>query len=464
MRQGIVLGESTVPTAETNDGCAPKRGLGLKWIFPFSDAAPLALVRPHSVLGRGVDCDIRVDCQGVSRRHAEIYREGPIFAIRDLDSTNGVHIDGERMQHAPLRVGQLVRIGDWVGALVAVDESSGAQADPFAEISPGFFGGAELRAVLRRLELVAKHDLPIILQGETGTGKERAARSIHAWSDLPGSFHAVNCAALPASMVEGELFGYRKGAFSGAARSHLGHIRAAHRGTLFLDEIADLSLDIQAKLLRVLEEGQVTPLGEHRAEPVQLRVVCATQQPLSHLVECGRFRADLHARLAGYTCLLPPLRERRADVPQLFAAFLLKYSGGSPPDVDAKLVEQLCLYDWPNNVRELELLTRRLLVLHGHAPQLRRAFLPEELVRCRREPLVEPSGNNGTTDRKSYELERLIRALKTSHGNVSRAAAQLGLSRQRVYRLMNGRSIEDLLNERLLPDAHLATLHTTPDE
>ena len=186
----------------------------------------------------------------------------------------------------------------------------------------------------------------------------------------------MNCAAVPEALAEGELFGYRKGAFTGASCGNLGHFRSANGGTLLLDEFTELPLALQAKLLRVLEQREVLPLGESRPVPVDVRVVVAAQEPLSAALEHRRLRADLYARLDGVTIQLPPLRQRLEDVVPLFEYFASEVSGGHPPRVEAELIEQLCVYDWPFNVRELELVVRRLLVLAGHEPVLRRHHLP----------------------------------------------------------------------------------------
>jgi len=220
---------------------------------------------------------------------------------------------------------------------------------------------------------------------------------------------------------------------------------------LFLDEIVELPLGLQAKVLRVLEEREVLPLGESTPVPVDVRVIAATQTPLDRSVNEGRFRADLFARLEGLVVSLPPLRERVEDVPYLFARFLSDGSGGHPPAVEAKLVEQLCLYDWPFNVRELALTVRRLLILEGHHPVLGRAHLPPRILAARGSRRAPPpaeaakragaghpiiaSKRGATAD----EVEALAQALRDARGNIAQAASALGITRQRAYRLMDAR-------------------------
>jgi transcriptional regulator with PAS, ATPase and Fis domain len=277
----------------------------------------------------------------------------------------------------------------------------------------------------------------VILQGETGTGKERVAEAIHGWSGRAGRFVAVNCAALPEALAEAELFGYRRGAFTGADRANPGLFRAADRGTLLLDEVSDLPLALQAKLLRVLEQREVQPLGETRPIPVDVRVIVAGQQPLIEAVRAGRFRPDLLARLEGLTVGLPPLRARREDVIPLFTQLLAPATDGQIPALGSDFAERLCVYDWPFNVRELVLLAKRLIVVRGPGATLTEEDLPD---RMRESPAAKPLRETASTE--PVQLPALIAALRTAGGNVSRAAALMGISRQRAYRLMEGQAVD----------------------
>jgi transcriptional regulator with PAS, ATPase and Fis domain len=350
--------------------------------------------------------------------------------VHDLGSTNGTWVDGKRVEHAPVAAGSVLRVGDWVG--VFVRELEGAPG--FGELAPDLFGGSAMAELLAPLVRAGTSNLPVLLIGATGTGKERLARAAHHFSGRTGEFVAVNCAALPEQLAEAELFGYRRGAFTGAERANSGHFRAAHRGTLFLDEMPELSLALQAKLLRVLEDGQVMGLGESSTTKVDVRIVSASQRPLREQVAQGRLRQDLAARLNGLELCIPALADRRADIASLFEQFLQRTSGGRTPKVEGRLIEALCLHGWPENVRELELVARRLLAVHGHEQTLRHQHLPPEIAALNEDKRSHRSAP--PRSRREHDLARVQQALAQRGGNVRAVAAELGLSRQRIYRLL----------------------------
>jgi DNA-binding NtrC family response regulator len=424
---------TTRPSASTGLERTARKPKHILWVYPTTMVMPLA---GRLVVGRDRPSDVVLAGEEISRRHAEFRLDGPLIVIRDLDSSNGVFVNGVRQKDAPLEAGDVVRCGEWIG-LVSVPADP-----PFGPVATGWYGGATLFAATesaRRLDA----DLPVIVQGETGSGKEGIARAVHAWSGREGPFVALNCATLPANVAEAELFGYRKGAFTGADRPSHGLFRAAAGGTLFLDEILDLPPPIQPKLLRALEQREVLPLGETAPVIVDVRVVAATQEPLDAAVAAGRFRADLYARLDGLTVILPPLRERREDIVPLFLEFLRQHAG-QPPVLEPKLLEALCLYDWPLNVRELSLLARRMLGVHGSEGVLRKAHLPERIVRRRETraggesaplPLSPGKKVRRKTDDEA-EFAALVSALRSHRGSVGRAAEAIGISRARAYRVL----------------------------
>ena len=309
-------GTTTVTHAAASAVKATAPGLAIVWRFPRSTVSSLRLdwdtqgpLGSELIVGRDAGCTVQLDGHDVSRRHAALRKVGPEAGatITDLGSRNGVRVNGRPIATAPLAAQDVVRLGGWIGVVTAAPGE-------VEEIAPGLWGGAAMRAAVAPLRGVAASDLPIVLEGETGTGKEVVAGALHRWSGRSGPLVAVNCAALPEALAEGELFGYRRGAFTGADRASPGFFRAADGGTLLLDEISDLPLALQAKLLRVLEQREVQPLGEARPVPIDVRVVVAGQQSLTESVRAGRFRADLLARLDGLTIQLPPLRQRREDV------------------------------------------------------------------------------------------------------------------------------------------------------
>jgi transcriptional regulator of acetoin/glycerol metabolism len=438
----------TLPSASTGQLPARAQPTLVRWVHPGRRLLALDGRRPV-VVGRDEACDLVLAGGEISRRHAEFRVDGPIAAVRDLGSRNGVQVNGIHQADAPLAIGDVVRCGEWIGVVGADDAAAAATAGAgFREIAPAWFGGAALAAAAEPARRLAT-TLPIVVQGETGTGKEGMARAIHTWSGRPGPLVAINCAALPTELAEAELFGYRRGAFTGANADSPGLFRSAAGGSLFLDEILDLPMALQAKLLRVLEEGRVRGLGDTRDTAVDVRIIAATQEPLAAAVAEGRFRADLHARLDGLTVVLPPLRERREDVAPLFAELLRAHAAARPPAVEPKLIEALCVYDWPLNVRELVLLTRRLVGMHGHEGLLRKAFLPDRLL-ARRPDSPRPGGGarpaRTPTDHEA-EFEAFIDALRDHGGSVARAAAAIGVSRARAYRLLSARpdfSLDDV--------------------
>jgi len=432
-------GSTTAPSGGSTLGEAGEGELTLAFSFPKSDGPAVVLAEAGTgarelVLGRDDDCAVPLPGADVSRRHAALQKQGRAVVLRDLDSRNGSFVNGRRVTATVLEEHDVVRIGGWVGVVTR-------EPGPLGVLAPGLYAGARLRRTLSEAERAAPSDLPILIEGETGTGKEAVARAVHGWSRRRGPFVAVNCAAFPEALAEAELFGYRRGAFTGADRPSLGHFRAAQHGTLLLDEIGDLPLSLQAKLLRVIEQREVLPLGESSPVALDVRLLAAAQEPLSRAVSEGRFRADLFARLDGLTVPLPPLRERPAELPYLFAQLLLDHSGGRPPEVDARLVERLCLYDWPFNVRELVLLVKRLMVLHGGERALKLWHLPERMRETATKDGPEPAVEAVS---EPPELSELAAALRASGGNVAKAAASLGISRQRAYRMMQGRTEIDL--------------------
>jgi len=266
--------------------------------------------------------------------------------------------------------------------------------------------------------------------GETGTGKELVARALHARSQRAGRYVAVNCGAIPPTLIESELFGSRRGAFSGAVEDRIGLVRAADGGTLFLDEIGELSLHSQAALLRVLQEREVVPVGAHAPIPVDLRVIAATCQDLPALIALDRFRRDLYARIAGFTLKLPPLRQRRADLGLLFGRLLARHAPDRARNlkIDRAAARALFRHDWPHNIRELEQAIASGIALADD--ELHLQHLPEPTRLAFSSAPTTPAAPPKHIDRA--HLESLLAA---HHGNVTRVADALSTSRSQVRRL-----------------------------
>lgn len=300
--------------------------------------------------------------------------------------------------------------------------------------------GEVMRRLMAQIERVASSESRVCIFGETGTGKELVARTLHAKSPRRnGPFVTLNCAAVPAELIESELFGHEKGSFTGAANRHAGKFEQAHHGTLFLDEIGDMPLPMQAKLLRVLEEGEVERIGGDKTVSVDVRVLVATHRNLEELVKEGKFRQDLLHRVYVFPITLPPLRERREDIPALidhFARQVAAQNNWKPTPFSHEAIEALQQYPWPGNVRELRNVVERLLLL-GVGDQVDRAAvelaIPE--LNKRTAATVTADGSGPLADRVSdFEKATIVAELKAHGFNMTSTAKTLGLERSHLYK------------------------------
>jgi transcriptional regulator with PAS, ATPase and Fis domain len=430
-----ILSEPTTATGD-DDGARPGEPpvTALRWVHAIPSAVTV-LCDGTTVIGRDASANVQLDSIQVSRVHAEISGARGIFGIEDRDSKNGIFVNGERRKSAQLRAGDVLRIGHAVGVMEV-----GAPGDlaGFEALGAGIFGGAAMRRVVRRAKTAALGTLNVLLQGETGTGKERVARAIHQWSGRGGKFLAVNCASYSEATMVAELVGYREGAFGSADKASLGHVRAAQGGTLLLDEISELSPDMQARLLRIIEQREVLPLGETEPLAVDVRFIAASQLPLSDVCAQGRFRPDLRARLEGLIIDLLPLRARRADIVPLFRELIRLHGGPDQPSLDYRSVEMLTLHDWSMNVRELENVARRTLSHHGGGAEI--SF--DELADAMGTIAIESPGTDQRARRRNTpgyptdEVEALLKAIEQHDGNLSKAAEELGMTRAKAYRIL----------------------------
>jgi two-component system nitrogen regulation response regulator NtrX len=301
-----------------------------------------------------------------------------------------------------------------------------------------------MRRVMAQIERVAASEARICIYGETGTGKELVARTLHEKSNrATGPFVTLNCAAVPAELIESELFGHEKGSFTGAAQRHTGKFEQAHRGTLFLDEIGDMPPAMQAKLLRVLEEGEVERIGADKPITVDVRVVVATHRNLEQLVESGGFRRDLYHRVVVFPVELPPLRKRPEDLPALvehFARQVSAQNGWKPVSFADSAIDALKRYAWPGNIRELRNVVERLLLLAG-------AVVDEQAVELALPAAganlsYQDTAQDGTAEAKgalaervsSFERAEVLRELDLHSRHITQTARALGLERSHLYK------------------------------
>ncbi|MBL9028042.1 MAG: sigma 54-interacting transcriptional regulator [Myxococcales bacterium] len=407
----------------------------------------VALEPGTTVIGREpVGRGFRVVAPAVSRSHAAI-EVGPRGCfIKDLGSRNGTRVGGVAIQHHALAHGDVVRIGDAVFVFVAhdgrrhleLDRADPARARGSSRVE-GLVGGLSMDRLSQDVAGAIASGHAVLIQGETGVGKEIVARAIHEGSRRPGAFVAVNCPAIPSTLFESELFGHVRGAFTGASRDHLGLVRAADSGTLFLDEIGDMPPDGQAKILRFLETREVLPVGETRPVRVDVRVVSATHRDLAALATRGAFRGDLYARLFGYTVRVPPLRERREDL-YLLVRHALERSGAPRLEATATVMERVALYDWPFNMRELIAVVGRAASL-AEGGKLKADCFPAPAPRAPAEPALaaDAAPPSRRPAPKRAELEEL---LVRERGNVSAVARALERDAALVYRWLKQHDLD----------------------
>ena len=298
--------------------------------------------------------------------------------------------------------------------------------------------GETMRGVMAQVERVAASETRVCILGETGTGKELVARTLHERSPRSGApFVTLNCAAVPAELIESELFGHEKGSFTGAAGRHLGKFEQAQHGTIFLDEIGDMPTNMQAKLLRVLEEGEVERIGGERPIAVDVRVVVATHRDLEAQVRDGKFRQDLFHRVFVFPLRLPPLRERREDIPALIEHFALQVSatnGWKPTRFTADAMAALQEHPWPGNVRELRNAVERLMLL-ATSDQVTSETVALALPASAAAPDSATAGTGPLADRvRAFEKQTILAELKRNHYQISNTARVLGLERSHLYK------------------------------
>ena len=391
-------------------------------------------------VGTADDCDLVLTDDRVSGHHLALHIEGGRFRLVDEGSTNGTYHQGSRIDRADVPAGATLKLGRTVLRIQPHAEALDlppSRAHRFGELVGASFA---MRQVFAVLEHAAASDVTVLVEGETGTGKELAARALHeASARRRGPFVAVDCGALPESLVDSELFGHVRGAFTGATTDRKGAFARARGGTLFLDELDGVPAAVQARLLRALEERTIRPVGSDREQPLDLRLVVASQSSLEARVAEGSFRADLYYRIAVLHLRLPPLRERREDIGPIVHS-LLQRRGLEPGEVAGPGLQRLVAHDWPGNVRELRNVIDRALALTPDATgfeDLRLWLHPREAETTPlqvRTDVPYAQAKAAVVD----ELERrYLSAVWTEvDGNVSAAARRAGLDRKHLRSLL----------------------------
>ncbi len=398
--------------------------------------------RGHGPDGRRLT--VQIPGTFVSREHARLLRVGAAWVLVDLESRNGTFLRGERISRGTLADGDVFECGRTLFVFRAALPISGVVPADYAPDALGPLSTLlpDLDASHARLTSVARSKLPVLLLGESGSGKEVVARATHEISRRAGAFVALNCAAIPFGLLESQLFGHAKGAFSGAVRDELGYFRAADRGTLFLDELGDLPPGSQAAFLRALEESAVVPVGTTRPIEVDVRLIAATNRALYELVAQGIFREDLLARLSGFTHRLVPLRDRREDLGAMVAALLPRIAGAEAERVTftADAGRALLAHDWTLNVRELRHCLAAALALAAGQPLSREHVLP-----------LLTSATRARTAGVDADREAPLRAALTTHrGNVAAVARSFGKAPAQVHRWLKqfGIDVNDFRTEK----------------
>jgi transcriptional regulator with PAS, ATPase and Fis domain len=408
-----------------------------------------------TTVGTAQLAQLRLSDPTVSRMHCQLSPRPDGVRLTDAGSTNGTFVDGVRIRDADLTAGANIRVG---ATTLRLELGSEVVRVPLAEqhsFGKLVGGSLEMRRLYAILARVARTETTVLIQGETGTGKELVARELHEHSErAAGPFVAVDCGAIAPNVIESELFGHVRGAFSGAVSDRRGLFEEANGGTICLDEIGELPLPLQAKLLRVLEAREVRRVGSNAARPVDVRLLASTNRPLAQSVNEGAFREDLYYRLAVIELVLPPLRARREDVPPLAQHFYERFSGKGetlPPE----LLSSLLTRSWPGNVRELRNFIERSVTLGGFhlAPHTAASGKSGEFAQTTLgvdlgKPLKE--ARDEAVER--FELLYLETALRRAGGNVTRAAELAGVSRRFLQRTIARLGIRGAATMDDLPD------------
>jgi DNA-binding NtrC family response regulator len=411
---------------------------GVFMVIKGPDRGEIVPLREHQVFfGSAPDCDLVLTDKTVSRKHLVAAREGDEVILRDAGSTNGSFIQGSRFREITIGYGAEVKLGrtilKYLPEEVAV-EPPASDRDDFGELVGR---NVRMRRLFRMLEDVARNTATVLIEGETGTGKELVAQEIHNHSERSGQFVVFDCGAVPSELIESSLFGHLKGSFTGAVQDRKGAFAEAHGGTIFLDEIGELPLELQPTLLRALDKKAVRKVGSNSYEKVDVRIVAATNRDLRAEVAAKTFREDLYYRLAVIRVTLPPLRERGEDIKHLVEHFIRVFNPpGKKLNVGPDDLARLLRHGWPGNVRELRNVMERACVLsQGDTLAFEDAFTDDDApaLGIRTDlPFKEAKGQ--LVER--FEREYIVDLMKRHKMNLSAAAREAQIDRKHLRELM----------------------------
>lgn len=403
---------------------------------PDGKSQKFHLTKNRLLIGKSTESDLVLSDDYVSARHCLLEQEETGWWLTDLGSTNGTFVNGCKIQKGTLFPGSEIKLGKTVSVLQ--QEEKEEKIEPLAvDHFAGIVGKSEaMRRLFAKIQLVAPTEHTVLIHGESGTGKELVAKALHELSSRKsGPYAVLNCGAISPTLIESELFGHEKGAFTGAQNKRVGAFEQADGGTLFLDEIGELPLELQPKLLRVLENRTVRRVGGDSEVSVNVRVVAATNKVLADEVKKGKFREDLFYRLFVVPLSLPLLRERKEDIP-LLADFFAKNSDGGKR-ISKKAYDKLTGYPWPGNVRELKNVILRSLV-----------FCPTDTLEADHLEFSAVSpGDLGPVNLGEAEKEKISQALLQSGGNKSKAAELLGIAKSTLFKKLKEYGLMEGENE-----------------
>jgi len=424
-------------------------------------------------VGKASENDLVVTDDTVSRVHFEIVRDAKGYLLRDLKSTNGTFLDGAEIKEAYIRAGSIIAAGAAELKFTPFEERIEILPSDKEQLGTMTGRSTQMREIFGLIERIAPTDATVLIEGETGTGKDMIARTLHQLSRRrEGPFIVVDCGAVAGTLIESELFGHEKGSFTGAIATRQGAFELASGGTVFLDELGELSLDLQPKLLRVIEQRELRRVGGSRTIKVDLRILAATRKDLRSEVEKGKFREDLYFRLNVVPIVAPPLRDRREDIPPMVDIFIRQLSApgapgapgagdragagalagagsaGTPLSLTQQTMAALMAHDWPGNVRELRNVIERALALGSEPSALVAPLGDRPLVTSSRASIpVEFAPGLPFRDEKErwneqFERRYLTWLLRRAEGNISKAARDADMDRKYLHKLLKKYGID----------------------